>query len=364
MATITKTTTTAITAIGCPTLTFRPLHPTLGAECEGVDFSKPVPDAVIEQLRAAMAKNGILVFRATGLDDARHTAFARQLGEPMVDSAVGKPGVPNRLDPKGELMDIGNVDGDGRILSTTSWRSQLLRGTRLFHVDGSYFQRRAGYSLLRAHQLPPRGTGGATAFADTRTAYADLAEETKNEIQNHVLWHSLMQSRYLGAPENWLIRLLVFVSDLDDLRRLPYLMAVGLIARVLEIWVQIVDISLLLVFCYALMRILVLRLLPEAATSRGRHQLVQLHKPSNRMNLYLGSHAYQIDGWSRADSKPVIEALMRHASQDKYVLTVDWQNNGDMIMWDNTCVMHRSCGGSYQGRYVRDMRRATIFDSA
>ncbi|CAK48578.1 TauD/TfdA dioxygenase family protein [Aspergillus niger CBS 101883] len=311
MATITKTTTTAITAIGCPTLTFRPLHPTLGAECEGVDFSKPVPDAVIEQLRAAMAKNGILVFRATGLDDARHTAFARQLGEPMVDSAVGKPGVPNRLDPKGELMDIGNVDGDGRILSTTSWRSQLLRGTRLFHVDGSYFQRRAGYSLLRAHQLPPRGTGGATAFADTRTAYADLAEETKNEIQNHVLWHSLMQSRYLGAPENWLIRLL-----------------------------------------------------PEAATSRGRHQLVQLHKPSNRMNLYLGSHAYQIDGWSRADSKPVIEALMRHASQDKYVLTVDWQNNGDMIMWDNTCVMHRSCGGSYQGRYVRDMRRATIFDSA
>ncbi|EHA24934.1 hypothetical protein ASPNIDRAFT_182630 [Aspergillus niger ATCC 1015] len=311
MATITKTTTTAITAIGCPTLTFRPLHPTLGAECEGVDFSKPVPDAVIEQLRAAMAKYGILVFRATGLDDARHTAFARQLGEPMVDSAVGKPGVPNRLDPKGELMDIGNVDGDGRILSTTSWRSQLLRGTRLFHVDGSYFQRRAGYSLLRAHQLPPRGTGGATAFADTRTAYADLAEETKNEIQNHVLWHSLMQSRYLGAPENWLIRLLVF-----------------------------------------------------AATSRGRHQLVQLHKPSNRMNLYLGSHAYQIDGWSRADSKPVIEALMRHASQDKYVLTVDWQNNGDMIMWDNTCVMHRSCGGSYQGRYVRDMRRATIFDSA
>lgn len=118
----------------------------------------------------------------------------------------------------------------------------------------------------------------------------------------------------------------------------------GLIARVLEIWVQIVDISLLLVFCYALMRILVLRLLPEAATSRGRHQLVQLHKPSNRMNLYLGSHAYQIDGWSRADSKPVIEALMRHASQDKYVLTVDWQNNGDMIMW--VCIPVCSVRGS------------------
>ncbi|GLB07204.1 hypothetical protein AtubIFM57258_002527 [Aspergillus tubingensis] len=361
MATIT---TTATTAIRRPTLTFRPLHPSFGAECEGVDFSQPVPDAVIGQLRAAMATYGVLVFRATRLDDARHTAFARQLGEPMVDSAVGKPGVPNRLDPKGELMDIGNVDGDGRILSPTSWRSQLLRGTRLFHVDGSYFQRRAGYSLLRAHQLPPRGTGGATAFADTRAAYEDLAEETKNRIQNHMLWHSLMQSRYLGAPENRLIRLLVSVSDVDDLRRIPYLTAVFLVARVLGIWVDMVDVGLFLLFSFALGRILVLSLLPEAATSRGLHPLVQLHKPSNRMNLYLGSHAYQIDGKSKADSKPVIEALMRHASQDKYVLTVDWQNNGDMIMWDNTCVMHRSCGGSYQGRYVRDMRRATIFDSA
>lgn len=113
-----------------------------------------------------------------------------------------------------------------------------------------------------------------------------------------------------------------------------------LVARVLGIWVDMVDVGLFLLFSFALGRILVLSLLPEAATSRGLHPLVQLHKPSDRMNLYLGSHAYQIDGKSKADSKPVIEALMRHASQDKYVLTVDWQNNGDMIMW--VCIPFRS----------------------
>ncbi|GAA92177.1 alpha-ketoglutarate-dependent 2,4-dichlorophenoxyacetate dioxygenase [Aspergillus luchuensis IFO 4308] len=358
------TATTATMTIGTPPLTFRRLHPTFGAECEGVDFSQPVPDAVIEELRAAMATYGVLVFRATKLDDARHFAFARQLGEPIVDNMVGAPGVPDRLGTRGKLMDVGNVDSKGQVLSPSSWRAQLLRGTRLFHVDGSFAQRRAGYSLLRAHKLPPKGTGGATAFADTRTAYADLAEETKAEIQNHVLWHSIMQSRYLGAPDNWFIRLVAAVSDLDDLRRIPYLMVVGLIARILGIWVDIVDISLLLIYCFVLVRIWVLCWLPEAVRARGRHQLAQLHKPSNRMNLYMGSHAYRIDGRSRADSKPVIDALMRHASQDKYVLTVDWQNDGDMIMWDNTCVMHRSCGGSYQGRYVRDMRRAAIYDSA
>lgn len=226
MATMITTATTATMTIGTPPLTFRRLHPTFGAECEGVDFSQPVPDAVIEELRAAMATYGVLVFRATKLDDARHFAFARQLGEPIVDNMVGAPGVPDRLGTRGKLMDVGNVDSKGQVLSPSSWRAQLLRGTRLFHVDGSFAQRRAGYSLLRAHKLPPKGTGGATAFADTRTAYADLAEETKAEIQNHVLWHSIMQSRYLGAPDNWFIRLVAAVSDLDDLRRIPYLMVV------------------------------------------------------------------------------------------------------------------------------------------
>lgn len=26
--------------------------------------------------------------------------------------------------------------------------------------------------------------------------------------------------------------------------------------------------------------------------------------------------------------------------------------------------MHRGCGGSYQGKYVRDMRRATVHDAS
>lgn len=44
------------------------------------------------------------------------------------------------------------------------------------------------------------------------------------------------------------------------------------------------------------------------------------------------------------------------------VPTVDWLNNGDVVLWDNTCVMRRVTGGEFQGKYKRDMRRATVHD--
>ncbi|KAH8808820.1 putative alpha-ketoglutarate-dependent 2,4-dichlorophenoxyacetate dioxygenase [Xylogone sp. PMI_703] len=293
------------------TLTFKPLHPTFGAECSGADFSKPVPDEIINEIKAGMAKYGVLVFRATQLDDARHVAFARQLGELDDSTPFIKPGQKFRLDPYRELTDVGNIEEDGQVVSTNSLRHQMALGNGLFHVDCSYNPRRAGFSILRAHTLPPKGTGGGTAFADARTAYQDLDGETKEKIKDYVLWHSLWQSRRLGAP------------DCEFLKMMK----------------------------------------PEDHTM-ARHKLVQLHEPSGRMTMYIAWHVHHIDGWTKEDSQPVIEELLRHATQDKYTFRVDWENNGDFVIWDNTCVMHRACGGSYEGKYVRDMRRATVHDSS
>lgn len=54
--------------------------------------------------------------------------------------------------------------------------------------------------MLLAHELPPPGTGGDTEFADTRTAYDDLDEETKKKIGEYVLWHSQHHSRRRASP--------------------------------------------------------------------------------------------------------------------------------------------------------------------
>jgi hypothetical protein len=38
-----------------------------------------------------------------------------------------------------------------------------------------------------------------------------------------------------------------------------------------------------------------------------------------------------------------------------------------MLKWlhrDNTAVMHRAAGGSFEGNYVRDLRRTTVHDAS
>lgn len=51
-------------------------------------------------------------------------------------------------------------------------------------------------------------------------------------------------------------------------------------------------------------------------------------------------------------------------TQSCYVLRIEWGQPGDMVLWDNTSVMHRAVGGSFEGKFRRDMRRATVYDGS
>jgi alpha-ketoglutarate-dependent 2,4-dichlorophenoxyacetate dioxygenase len=261
-------------------LTFKALHPTFGAECTGVDFSHPLSTETVNGIRSGLATYGVLIFRQAQLDDARHVAFAAQLGELDDSTPYIKAGRKHRLAPYTELFDVSNLDDDGNVVSTDSLRFHLGLGNGLFHVDSAFNPRRAGYSILRAHKLPPKGTGGATAFADTRSAYADLDDDTQAKIQDYVISHSLWHSRRLAAPD------------------CEFLLGMN----------------------------------PEEHFM-ARHRLVQMHEPSGRPNLYIAHHAHHIDGLSQDDGQDIIRNLLGHATQKKYVFEVEWESNGDIIIW-------------------------------
>ncbi|OSZ99870.1 Taurine catabolism dioxygenase TauD/TfdA [Trichoderma parareesei] len=252
------------------------ISPGFGAEICGFNATTDMTEENFRRLQEVVTMYGVVVIRDSKLSDESHIRLARMFGELDDVKPYISAGRKNRLE-----------------------YDELFDGNSLFHVDSSFNPRRAAYSLLLAHELPPEGTGGKTAFADTRTSFDDLDEETKQDLlaNDYVAAHSMLHSRKLAAPE--------YFADLDP--------------------------------CQFPM---------------GRHKIVQRHEKSGRMNLYIAAHIHHI------------EKIFKHATQPKYVIEVEWKQPGDLVIWDNTCTMHRVVSGPYSAKYRRDMRRATVHDSS
>ncbi|KAJ5263751.1 hypothetical protein N7478_011356 [Penicillium angulare] len=147
-----------------------------GAEVFGVDWSEPISDTIVAQLIALQDKYGVLIFRETGLDNARHIAFSQKLGDKLEINPFFYGRENDRL---GEplLFDVANIELDGSL-------------------DSSYHQQRSKYSILLSHV-----EGGSwTHFADMRRAYSDLPQATKDQIEDLVIEHDLWHSRKLASP--------------------------------------------------------------------------------------------------------------------------------------------------------------------
>lgn len=160
------------------------------------------------------------------------------------------------------------------------------QGNSLFHVDSSFNPRRAGFSLLRAHTLPPAGTGGNTDFADTRTAWDELPTPLRTQLLEydyigaHSLWHSRMKacpgSEYVEGVDPW---------------EYPF----------------------------------------------GRHKLVQVHEGSGRRNLYVAAHLHHLEdqgGKVVEGGEGVIEEVLRWCEQERFVESVEWREEGDLVVWE------------------------------
>jgi alpha-ketoglutarate-dependent 2,4-dichlorophenoxyacetate dioxygenase len=96
----------------------------------------------------------------------------------------------------------------------------------------------------------------------------------------------------------------------------------------------------------------------------SRHWLLQVHERTGIPTIYLAKHIHSLEGVSPEESRSILDRLFDHATQDEYVIEVEWENVGDMIVWDNTCTMHRAVSGEFVTKYRRDMRRATVHDDS
>jgi taurine dioxygenase len=177
------------------------------------------------------------------------------------------------------VMVVSNVIENGIAIG------QLGAYEAIWHTDMSYIAEPPMASALYSLEVP--ATGGDTGFCNMYRALETLPAELRRSVEGRVCRHDASR------------------NSAGELRR-GYVDA------------------------------------PDPSQTVGAdHPVVRTHPMTGRKALFLGRrrNAY-IPGLPLADSEALLDALWAHATRDEFTWYQQWRA-GDLILWDNRCVMHR-----------------------
>ena len=117
--------------------------------------------------------------------------FSERFGP--LETTLASIGQEHRLHPN--LVDLSNVDPDhdDKLMDWSDRRMIYQSGNQLWHTDSSFKPVPAMASLLSGREVPP--VGGETEFVSMRHAYATLPEDDARRLEGRVVVHSILYSR-------------------------------------------------------------------------------------------------------------------------------------------------------------------------
>jgi alpha-ketoglutarate-dependent taurine dioxygenase len=77
----------------------------------------------------------------------------------------------------------------------------------------------------------------------------------------------------------------------------------------------------------------------------------------------MGVHASHFDGRPMAEGRAQLAALEAHATQQRFVYRHKWRP-GDLLMWDNRCLLHRADANFDAARFARVLHRTCLRGTA
>lgn len=91
------------------------------------------------------------------------------------------------------------------------------------------------------------------------------------------------------------------------------------------------------------------------------HPLVKTHPVSGRKSLYINPIRIEsIVGMLDSEALPLLGELLAHSVQEKFQYRHRWQE-GDLVMWDNRCLLHKA-NGDYDHSQTRYLYRVMLQD--
>ena len=190
-----------------------------------------------------------------------------------------------------DLVELSNVKDDGSLRTAPDDdRIKILKGNMGWHHDSTYMPVQAKGAVFRADEVP--STGGETGWADMCAAYDALEDAMRARIEGLSAHHSLIYSQSKAGYTH---------KDKDS------------------------EYS-----GYGLDQ--------DGAPLRP---LVKTHAETGRKTLTIGRHAHAIPGLSSEESEGLLTELVDFACQPPRIYHHSW-TPGDVVVWDNRCLMHQA----------------------
>jgi taurine dioxygenase len=203
----------------------------------------------------------------------------------------------------GEIMtpvhNITNFDASGKPSARP-----YINTNYFWHTDKSYLATPSLATMLYPVELP--ASGGDTQLAHMGLAYAALAEVTRTKIDALKAVHSLEFMRH----------------SLDN-------------PAPTEVQIQNA---------------------PPVA-----HPVVRPHPETGQDCLYIGMYASHIENLDVAEGRLILARLQEQSTQPPFVYNHQWRM-GDVLIWDNRCLMHRGVANYDMAHERRVMKRLCVWD--
>lgn len=171
----------------------------------------------------------------------------------------------------------------------------------MWHTDKSFRPAPSMATILHARTLPP--DGGDTVFVNMYAAFDGLSSAQQEDIRDLKVVHSWKLSRENEGR---------VMSD-EELRDAP----------------------------------------------DNSHPLARIHPETGRTAIFAGMHASHIEGRQFDEGRALILELEAHATQQQFLYRHSWRK-GDMLMWDNRCLLHRAEANFDAAKYPRVLHRTCL----